>query len=228
MIIGFTEGSRTVSERQAPPGFDLFPLPIGVATLRRAERKHPMNFRLQVARSSAIVEPLALQTNPLFDALFGNRDNIYDPIKVFFELESLEDVIPSLTTFIRDDPRREDEECFTIRIFPADVKSHRRELFSCNEDDSGADNYFCLTEICIEDDGRYVTNEVSTADENNRDGKHDNWGGTDILCFSYFIISFTKVHVGKVCVQLFRKWYALPCFLPAFMVSIPLTLRILP
>ena len=164
MIIGFTQRSRTVSESMALPGFDLFPLPIGVATLRRAERKHPMNFRLQVARSSATVEPLALQTNPLYDALFGNRDNIYDPIKVFFELESLEDVIPSLTTFIKDDLRPEDVECFIIRIFPVDVP-RRRELFICNEDDSGADNYFCLMEICIEDDdGRYVTNEVSTAE----------------------------------------------------------------
>ena len=156
MIIGFTERSRTVSERQSPPGFDLFPLPIGVATLRRAERKHPMKFRLQVARGSAIVEPLALQTNPLYDALFGNS-YYYLFVKVFFVLETLEDTIPPLTTFIKNDLRREDEECFTIRIFPVDVPG-RRELFLCNEDDSGADNYFCLTEICIEDDdGRYVS-----------------------------------------------------------------------
>ena len=56
MIIGFTERRRTVSEGGALPGLDIFPLPIPLATLRTAEREHPMNIRL--FGSSAIVEPI--------------------------------------------------------------------------------------------------------------------------------------------------------------------------
>ena len=75
---------------------------------------------------------------------------------MFFVLEALEDTIPPLTTFIRDDRRPEDEECFTISIVPVDVLG-RRELFACNEDDSGEGNYFCQHTICImDDDGRFT------------------------------------------------------------------------
>ena len=155
MIIGFTERSQTVSEEDTLPGEDMNLLPIHVATQSAAEREHPMIFRILEASSSAIVEPLAVQTNPLYDALFGSRDNIDDPIEVFFVLEALHDVIPPVTALIRNDFRPEDEECFTIHIFPVDLR--RRELFACNEDDSGADNYFCQTEICIcSKDGRFT------------------------------------------------------------------------
>ena len=163
MIIGFTQRSQTVSESMALPR-SVFPLSIDVATLRTAEREHPMIFRVQEASSSAIVEPIiGAVVDPLYDATFGSRDNNGNRVEVVFVLEPFDDAVPSMITFIKNDQRRENEECFTIRIFPVDV-SGRRELFTCNEDDSGADNYFCLTEICIEDDdGRYVTNEVSTA-----------------------------------------------------------------
>ena len=148
MVIGFTERSRTVSESMAPPGEDTFHLLLPLATLRRAERDHPMNFRLQVSSSSAIVEPIGAVVNPLYDAIFGTRYDIHGPIEEIFVLESLDDAIPPRTTFIRNDFRVEDQECFTIRIFPVDVEG-RRELFVCNED---ATNYFCEAEICIEDD----------------------------------------------------------------------------
>ena len=158
MIIGFTTRTVCVPENNPAPGFDVWLLPTEVATVRTAEREHPMNFRLQVSSKTAIVEPIGAVANPLYDATFGTRDNINDPIEVYFVLEALQDTIPPLTTFIRDDRRPENEkECFTIRIFPVDVPG-RRELFDCNEDDSGADNYFCKTEICIMDnDGRFLT-----------------------------------------------------------------------
>ena len=156
MIIGFTQRTQTVSESMALPGEESFPLPIHVATLRTAEREYPMIFRLQEASSSAIVEPIGAVVGPLYDATFGTRDTIRDPIEVFFVLEALQDTISPLTTFIRNDLRPEYEECFTIRVFPLDVDG-RHELFSCNEDDYGEDNYFCQTEICImDDDGRFV------------------------------------------------------------------------
>ena len=158
MVIGFTERSQTVSESMAPPGADTFHLLLPLATLRRAERDHLMNFRLQsraVSSSTAIVEPIGDVVNLLYDATFGSRDNIRDPIKEFFVLE---DTISPLTTYIRNDLRPEYEECFTIGIYPGDVPG-RQELFTCYY---GADNFFCQHTICIEDDdGRFATFDIS-------------------------------------------------------------------
>ena len=151
MLIGFTERFRTVSEGMAESGFDVFRLLINVATLRTDRREHPMIFRILDDRSSAIVEPVGAVTDPLFDATFGSRDRLNDPLEVLFVLEALHNTIPPLTTFIRNDFRPEELECFTICIFPVDVPG-RPELFLCNEDGVGANKYFCETEICIEDD----------------------------------------------------------------------------
>ena len=156
MIIGFTTRTVYVPENNSQPGFDVWLLTIEVATMRTAEREHPMIFRVQGASSSAIVEPIGDVVDPLYDAIFGTRDNTGEPIEEFFELRALEDTIEYRIAFIRDDRRPEDQECFTIRIFPVEVPG-RRELFTCNEDDSGATNYFCQAEICIEnDDGRFA------------------------------------------------------------------------
>ena len=76
MIIGFNSRTVYVPENSTEPGFDIYLLLIYVATLRTAEREHQMNFRLQVSRSSAIVEPIGAVANPLRDATFGSRDNI--------------------------------------------------------------------------------------------------------------------------------------------------------
>ena len=84
MIIGFTTRMVCVPENNTHPGFDVWLLPIDLATVRTAERQHPMKFRLQVASSSAIVEPIGDVVNQLYDATFGTRDNIYDPIGGFF------------------------------------------------------------------------------------------------------------------------------------------------
>ena len=184
MMIGFTERRRTVSEGGALSGYDIFPLPIPLATLRTAEREHPMFICL--FSSSAIVEPIGGVVNQFYDATFGTRDSIGDPIGHFFVLDALDDTIPSDTTFIRDDVRPEDEECFTIRVIPVDV-SGRRELFTCNEDDSGAINYFCQTEICIEDDdGRF---RVTCASDNN-----------------YSFQGPLLLHLWRQHIQLMRAW----------------------
>ena len=93
MIIGFTERRRTVSEGDALSGLDIFQLPIPLATLRTAEREHPMYIR--PFGSSAIVEPLEGVVNHFYDATFGSRDNIGDPIGHLFVLDALDDTIPS-------------------------------------------------------------------------------------------------------------------------------------
>ena len=158
MVIGFTQRIQTVCENEALPGEDFFSIDISVATLRTAEREHPMVFRLQ-SGGTAIVEPRGSLENPLLDAVFGTRDPLDDddaPIQEEFDLEQLVAVIPSLPADIRNDLRLEDEECFTIRLFPVYVPG-RRELFDCNEDENGAINFFCKTTICIkDDDGRNI------------------------------------------------------------------------
>ena len=93
MIIGFTSRTVYVPENNAELGFDVWLLPIEVATVRTAEREHPMIFHVQGASSSAIVEPIGQVANPLYDAIFGTRNNTGDPIEEFFILEALEDTI---------------------------------------------------------------------------------------------------------------------------------------
>ena len=116
-----------------------------------------MYFRVQEASSSAIVEPIGEVVDQLYDARFGTRDTIRDPIEVFFVLEALQDTISPLTTFIRNDLRPEYEECFTICIIPGDIPGNH-VLFSCYDDYYGEDNYFCQHTICIgNDDGRFAT-----------------------------------------------------------------------
>ena len=149
MVIGFTERSQTVSEGQEP-GL-VFQLMLGVSTLRTAERLHSMVFRYQPSSSSAIVEPLIEQLNLNYDALFGSRSGPTDPIQEGRDLEWGASDIQPLFTLIRDDVIVEPDECYVIRIFPADIEG-RRELFTCNEDSSGATSFFCEHTICIEDD----------------------------------------------------------------------------
>ena len=146
-----------MSESDAPEEEEFFTIDIGVATLRPSEREHPMIFRVQLFASTAIVEP-DYSTNPLFDVVFGTRDQPNSPLQEEFNLEYLVTNIPPLTAVIRDDRRPEDEECFIIRIFPRDAPG-RKALFYCYEDyyNSDATSYFCATTICIEDDdGRSI------------------------------------------------------------------------
>ena len=153
MIIGFTERIRNVSEGQEG-AVDLFQLQIKVNSVRTAEREHPMEFRLLEGSTNATVETLTPSSN-IYDATFGQRDNLNDPIETDIDL------LPGqrsavLLTAIRNDFIAEDLECYTIRIFPVDVLG-RREVFTCYEDIDMADNYFCEHTICIEDnDGMFL------------------------------------------------------------------------
>ena len=154
MIIGFTSRSQTVSEGDAPLGSDFNTVVIDVATKRISERIHVIVFRHLESASTAIVQSNVIVRDPLFDALFGNEDN--DPLEESFPLLPGESEIPSRVTEVLNDFRPEDDECYTIGIFPADITG-ARELFTCNDDDDMADGFFCLHTICIlDDDGRLV------------------------------------------------------------------------
>ena len=149
MIIGFTQRMQTVSEGRDPT-VDLFPLNIDVAVSRRAEREYKMVFRYE-ANSTAKVEPLLSQSDPDFDAIFGNRDRPGKPIQEVFYLQKGNDTVPPLTISIRNDFVPEEEECFTIRIIPERFDGSS-ELFLCYEDNIGAARYFCQHTICIAND----------------------------------------------------------------------------
>ena len=154
MIIGFTTRSQTVSEGDAPPGLDFNNLTIDVATERTSERSHTIAFRHLERRSTAIVESNVLQRNPLFDVLFSNASN--DPPEESFTLQPGQSAIPSLITLVLNDFRPEDEECYTIGTFTAEIIGARELLFSCNDDEDMAENFFCLHTVCItNDDGIY-------------------------------------------------------------------------
>ena len=95
MIFGFTQRIKTVSESDVPEGEDVISIYIEVATLRLAEREHPMVFRLQ-SGGTAIVEPFNDVQSTLFDAFFGIRLEPDAPIQVEFDLERLVNIIPPL------------------------------------------------------------------------------------------------------------------------------------
>ena len=147
-IIGFTQRNRTVSEDD--PAAELFQITIDLATQRTTEREHAMTIRVLESSGTAIVEPLLSQTNPNYDALFGSRDAPGEPVRQVVIVPPGASTIPPLLAVIRNNFRPEDVECFTLSIFPDDVPG-RRELFMCNEDDCGMDNYFCRHTICITD-----------------------------------------------------------------------------
>ena len=153
MVIGFNERSQTVSEGQIP-NVDAFFIFLDVSNIRTAERLHTMTFRYQEASSTATVEQLGSQSNKKFDALFGSRDSSTDPIEETFILQPGEDTLPPLTVQIINDFVPEPDECFTICILPVDVE-RRRELFTCNEDNTGGTSFFCEHTVwIIDDDGK--------------------------------------------------------------------------
>ena len=156
MIIGFTSRSQTVSEGDALPASDINLLMIDVATERTSERIHTIIFRHLESASTATVVSMILQGgNFMFDAFFG--DEGYeggDPIEQRFPLQPGQSVIPSRVTQVLNDFCPEEDECYTIGIFTTDIPG-ARELFSCNDDEDMANNFFCLHTVCItDDDGR--------------------------------------------------------------------------
>ena len=149
MVIGFTERRRTVSEGQVP-GVDEFQLEIDVAALRVSEREHPMLYRVLSSGTADVVS-------------FEFRDNLDYDARCFVQADPIEQedvLLPGrnstgpLRTAIRDDFIPEDEECYSIQIFPIDIPG-LKELFSCDFVDTSSTppmNFFCEHTICIEDD----------------------------------------------------------------------------
>ena len=144
LFIGFTQRSQTVSEGSSG-AVDIFSIGIDIAVSRTTEREYRMMFILE-QNSTAIVEPSTAISRADFDAAFGTGS----PTMELRDLrEGRNAIFPPLTSSINNDFIPEEEECFTIRIFPIDSQGS----FLCNDDDDAdAVSFFCNHTICIQDD----------------------------------------------------------------------------
>ena len=150
MVIGFTERRWTVSENQVP-GEDEFQIPINVSNFRVSETEHWMLYRV-LSSGTADVVSFEFTVNLDFDARFGSIQA--DPIEQRDQLPPGNDSMNPLQTAIRNDFVPEDEECYSIQIYPIDIPG-LRELFMCDFVDTSSTppmSFFCEHTICIEDD----------------------------------------------------------------------------
>ena len=154
MVIGFSQRRVTVSEAGVEQGVDQFPLTINITSERTSEQELVVLFRVQESSSTAKVEAIIQQFSTDFDAQFGTRSAEGEPIvdERLLQAGKLE-LQTELRTFIRNDFRAENQECYIISVVSPDQGPGVRQIFQCNNDaDDGAINFFCLHTICIEDD----------------------------------------------------------------------------
>ena len=144
MVIGFEIRNQRVSESQAPAGMDRFPLIINIMSEKTSEIDYEVPLRHVDHVGEATLEGLQ-QITLGFDALFGAGDPLEEAQILFPGNQQLQ-----ITTFIINDFRIEDQECFSLRVVVPDV-GRGRMSFRCNEDGAG-DDFFCLHTICIIDD----------------------------------------------------------------------------
>ena len=143
MVIGFEIRNQTVSESQAPAGMNRFPIRINIMSERESEIDYEVTLRHIDNVGEATLEGLQ-PTTVVFDALFGAGDPLKETQILFAGGQRLQ-----ITTFIINDFRAEDRECFSLRVVVMDAGVRR--YFRCNEDGAG-DAFFCLHTICIIDD----------------------------------------------------------------------------
>ena len=141
MVIGFEIRNQTVSESQIPAGMDRFPIRINIMSERESERDYEVPLRHIDNVGEATLEGLQ-PTTVIFDALFGAGDPLQETQILFAGGQRLQ-----ITTFIINDFRPEDQECFSLRV----LYPWYRWYIRCNEDGAG-DGFFCLHTICILDD----------------------------------------------------------------------------
>ena len=153
-IVGFSQRRQTVSEADAPEAAG-FTITIPVNAVRPAETEINLLFHVVETLSTANVQAFT-EFNSSFDALFGVRESVDGLLEVQRILEIGQSVLsPPITTFIGNDFRFEEQECFTIQILPlVIIGEFESEGFICNEDEVNAVDNFCFHTICIDDDDR--------------------------------------------------------------------------
>ena len=120
---------------------DRFPIRINITSERTSEIDYEVHLWHIDNVGEATLEGLQ-PTEEEFDALFGAGDPLQETQIQFAGGQRLQ-----ITTFIINDFRVEDRECFSLRVF----FSWYRWYIRCNEDGAG-DAFFCLHTICIIDD----------------------------------------------------------------------------
>ena len=148
MLIGFAQRTQTVSESSTPPGADGYYIRVRVNSIGSEIRDYPV--RIRVTTANTTVEGINVQFGSTYDALFGTRINVYDPITEELTVAKGEFHTYS-TAYIRQDFRSEGLECFSLLISGIDYPGFR-DISSCNEDELHPTDYFCQHTVCIEDD----------------------------------------------------------------------------
>ena len=155
MIIGFAQRSQTVYEAGdslVPVLF--FDIPVHVRSMIMSEINYNVSFEAPVSNMgrTANVEHSQITNLLDHDARFGNINPTTGDLEIARLLFSGRLAIqPPLMVTIVNDFIAEPEECFTIDIASPDVIGDR-DIFECFDDDDNSDSFFCLHEICIEDD----------------------------------------------------------------------------
>ena len=141
MIVGFTERSSTVPE----VNFDYI---IDVCAETGSERFYGFDFVVLNTSGNATVHGVPSKEDA--DAKFGapREDGYLVEENVLFPNETK--LFKNLRAKIFADNLNENIECFTILISSPPAEG-LPDVFHCNQDHEGADNFFCHHTICIND-----------------------------------------------------------------------------
>ena len=158
MIIGFSQRRQTVSEADRPFTQDQsFIINIDVRSMIMSEINYNITFEtdsnIHVSQKANVGD--IQQNNTLdHDALFGEFNTVTSHLQNILDLFSGSTVPNSpLTVTIINDFTPEPQECFSISISNVVSDTVRsRDIYKCFNEEEDVDMFFCLHEICIEDD----------------------------------------------------------------------------
>ena len=141
MVIGFASRGQAVGE-------DAGDVYITVHSNTVSEMDHAVEVVLLTSSTNASVlqKEGAVEILDTTDALFGS--SFLGHIKHYFNLRQGLKAY-NLTATIIDDDRPECSKCFTLRLSAEPDILGRRDLFSCNNDNTST--FFCYYTLCIMD-----------------------------------------------------------------------------
>ena len=149
IFIGFALRRRTISEADRPfPYVQTFDITVDVRSMVVSERDYGVYFEAPGSNVGRTARVGAHTTNDVLshDALFGFLNATtgkLEDARLLFRGSTV--LLSPLTITIINDFNIESQECFTISIV-------RQRVYECFDDDDNSDSFFCLHEICIEDD----------------------------------------------------------------------------
>ena len=157
MIIGFSQRRQTVSEADRTFIQDQsFPISVGVMSMITSEINYNISFEAFSGNMGQKASVGDIQQKDIldYDALFGEFNHSTGNLQVTSRMFSGSTFPNSpLTVTIINDFTPEPQECFTMGIgivIPDIVRS--RDVYKCFNEEEDVDTFFCLHEICIEDD----------------------------------------------------------------------------